>query len=151
MLADKFGDLQTCLACLAGEPDHKFPDGDLRLVGLSAALLDSDSKKRLKLLEAVGDNALSMAVASRCLARGLSAQTYQEARSVVTSNGKLAELFVKEGLDKFVSFAAGVVPSSKVGANSMEAFAGLIYADLGMSGVISFCTNSGLFLNYTLW
>lgn len=147
-LADRYASLPECLGSLAGSPAHVFSGADVAILVQSAALLGDADKKRLRMFEAAGDNALSMAIATRCLDERASAQMYQDARSLITNNRYLAELFVGKGLHRFVTYVSGVSPLSKPGADSFEAFVGLIYHELGMSAVVRFCLSVNYFDGY---
>lgn len=143
--------LASCLGGLAGVPGHQFDPDDVRVSSLSPALLAGKDKDRFRMLEAVGDCALSLAVAQRSLDLRLSAQRYQDARSHVTSTGVLSELFVESGLSQCVTFVAGVTPRGRVGAGGLEVCIGLVYRELGMSGVVVFCENVGVFDRRPHW
>lgn len=139
------------LSRLSGLSVDAFDHADAGLVVKTAAFHDAPAKTRLRMLEAVGDNALSMVVAQRCLGEGLSVQDYQTARSLLTSNVHLAGLFVKTGLVSNVQFAAGVPRDGKVGAGCFEAMLALVYGAGSMSSVLQLCTNASFFSAYEPW
>jgi len=115
-------------------------------------MLPPARKVRLKTLEAVGDSALSLAVALKCAREGRSAEEYQNARSAVTSNPSLSALYVRVVPQGFVTVVAGVDPGrGKVGAYILEGWIGLICLELGNSAVDTFCTNLGLYEQYERW
>jgi len=150
---DEFGGtsgLGPYLARLSGVPDHVFDPTDLVIVSSSAALLGPVHKRRLKMLEALGDSVLSSDIALRCLREGRTAEEYQNARSVVTSNPSLSRLYAENVPAGMVTFASGVDPGKgKVGAYVIEAWLGLVYNELGADALSAVCSAIGVYSQYT--
>lgn len=134
------------LMCLAGKEGHRLDFDRLTLLSKSAALLDTVDKRSMKVLEAVGDAALTLAIASKCSREFRTTQEYQTARSAITSNSTLSSAYVDNGLDKYVTFVAGVSPGQgNVGAYMLEAILGTLYEVHGIDSVDMACRVLGLY------
>jgi len=105
-----------------------------RVCGQSIALLGAADKTRSRVLQAVGDNALSLALSIRVLDSGGSAQEYQELRSVVSNNAFLAGKF---GPSVFYTVFqdVGSTLSPKTGGGAVEALVGTVFIVRGMPAV----------------
>jgi hypothetical protein len=105
-----------------------------RVAGLAVALLASEDKINAKVLQAVGDNALSLAISLRILDAGGTVQEYQETRSRVTNNAYLAGKF---GSSVFRSAFQDVGPvlSPRTGGGAMECVIGVTYLMGGVEAV----------------
>jgi len=117
---------------------QEFRPGRLELITSSAAMLPPEGRSRLRMLEALGDAAITRRLARVCLDRGDTAGEYQDVRSRSTSNTALAALFVNN-FDGMVTFVAGVSPSSGVGAKALEAIVGALdeaYGDDAVATVL---------------
>lgn len=145
-------DVAIWLSEMSGENVESFVGEDLAVVSNVSANLPVASKQRLRLFEVSGDSALTMAVATKCLDKHLTAQAYQEARSVVTSNPTLARVYSEKVPKGLLVFPAGVDPGKgKAGANALEAFIGYVYLVAGMRAVVVMCERLGLFDQYDAW
>jgi hypothetical protein len=134
------------LSATAGKPMYQFNQGDLDILTRGMALLSPAAKGRARVFQAIGDSVISLAIASKCLERGASAEAYQNARSSMTSTVNLSELFVKAVPQHWFTFPAGVTPGKgKVGADMFEGLVGLIYSELGMQYATGFIDVIGVF------
>jgi len=104
----------------------------LSLVTNSAALLDSEARKKLRSLESVGDAVLSLMIARDNYFRAEPVERYQNLRSHVTSNKVLSEKFVQYVPKGAVRFVGNVNPSAGVtGAKALESIFGAVWLELG--------------------
>lgn len=134
------------LVRIAGKPEARLAPERLALLSKSAALLSSEQKREMKMLEGLGDAALTLAVAEKCVREKRTPQEYQNARSAVTANATLSKVYVASGLDKYVMFASGVSPGQgNVGAYALEALLGTFQQVFGCSGVYAACETLGIF------
>jgi len=112
--------------------DVRLSEKSLDLVTNSAALLDHDSKKRLRSLEALGDSVLSMMIARDNYLRSEPVERYQNLRSDITSNKVLSDKFVRHVPPGAVRFLPNVNPAAGVtGAKALESIFGAVWLDLG--------------------
>jgi len=125
---------------------REFKPGRMDIVTSSAALLPTGGRNTLRMLEALGDAAITRYLARCCLERGVVVGQYQDLRSSLTSNVALPPLFVKN-FEGMVRFAAGVNSSSGVGAKAYEAIVGAVDEELGDEGVVSFLVATGFAAN----
>lgn len=145
-------ELKVWLAQCIGADAYAFDAADVAIVSSSAAFLSGEKKKRLKSFETAGDCALTMAISTRCLREHRSAEDFQNARSVISSNLTLSRVFVQQVPSTSVQFAAGVSPGQgKSGANALESILGLIYHELGMEAVTRVCGSLRLFQEWEEW
>lgn len=104
--------------------------GDLALASCSAACVPGcyeRGRDALRVLEYVGDRALSLADAKRCYAMGIAVGSAQERASSKFSNAALSRAFAASGLVQHCAYPGGVdVGVGRVGAAFVEAIAGVI-------------------------
>lgn len=114
-----------------------------RICGQSVALLAATDKTRSRVLQAVGDNALSLVLSVRVLDSGGSAQEYQELRSRVSNNAYLAGKFGSS-----VFYAAfqdvGSTLAPKTGGGALEALVGTVFLVRGFPAVRELLTVLGI-------
>lgn len=146
-LGDGSSSVAEVLAALAGRPEAA---AELVQVGCADALVGAASlsdvaKARQRVLQAVGDAALTLCVTERCAVQGTSAQALQEARTGITSNANLAGAFQRSVF--FTSFAGGHVSSMsvKVLGGSVEALLGSVFRAFGIASVDKVAQALGLY------
>lgn len=141
--------LQEYLAVALGEPQSVFSatavQSDLQLVSRSVGMLSGRDKDRFRLLELLGDSAITHSLVARVAAAGGSAQDAQEQRTAKTSNVTLSAAFVRNFNLRWFSYPAGVDPATgNVGAKFLEAVVGMVDTHFGNDKVEVLVTHLGL-------
>jgi len=91
---------------------------------------------RLRSLQVVGDAALAMALVESCYAAGLSVSSVQALKSEKLSNALMSKVCVASGLGRLLVVPSGInIGMSKVGADALEAVAGVVYLYGGVGAV----------------
>lgn len=101
-------------------------------------------KDRLRTLAAVGDAALTLALATHEWSMGRGVESSQGLRTRKTNNQHLCSVVAKYGLGQFVSYAPGVDARTTIGsATALEAMIGVVALYRSPSILVQFLTNLG--------
>jgi len=120
---------------LQGSPEE-WDTAGAWLAGSATSVLDSSQKDRLRVMQAVGDNVISLLLSLRVLKDMGTAQYYQETRSRVSSNAYLTRVHSKtEYASVFVGQSKPLPP--KTGGGAVEALFAVVYSVLGIVGAES--------------
>jgi len=105
----------------------------------------ASGQQQLRMIEVVGDAAVSLVMVMRCYGQGEAINTVQDRRSRELSTANMARVCVDSGLAAHAVFSSGVDPATtKSGADVLEAVAGVYMHYCGLNGVEQYVVRLGL-------
>jgi len=139
------GTLEAWILGLCGVDIAHADRRDVVCATSGASMLSSPDRDRSRVMQVAGDSVITLVVAMESLELKYSVEQFQAARSALTSNVSLSELFVKRFPQHLFKFAADVFPGKgKVGANSLEAVVGLVMVAAGIDQASEFVRAVGV-------
>lgn len=122
--------MRQALAALCGAKLPKAAEVDIATCTYTAGTMPTamaNGKARLRMLAAIGDSAITLALACDVAARGKNVEAFQNERSTVTSGKEFCRLLTTTGLVNYVSYAPGVDPATtNASATAFEALVGVL-------------------------
>jgi len=132
-------ELKAFVESLCGCRIPKNATYELALAGFTLGTVPTafaDGRARLRILEFIGDAALSVCDAVVCFEQGLTVEEAQRRKSARFSNANLSRVCVDSGLVRHLVVLPGInMRTAKTGANAVEAVVGLVSMRCGVSAV----------------